>query len=137
MGTTKSLGDVSVSYLLHHIGAYSHSTADSDLTPAGVVQALHIKYEWEKERAFGIPLPDKIYTSPLTRALRTCDIAFDWLVKGEGRTPVLVVEVSSSIRGVTANPSRSKELSRGKRNVHLRQTTVADIYQNRIPEFSY
>ncbi len=70
------------------------STADSDLTPAGVNQALAIKSEWEKESKFGIPLPGKIYTSPLTRALRTCDIAFDWLVQGEAKSSVLVVEVT-------------------------------------------
>jgi hypothetical protein len=59
-----------------------------------VIQALHIKDEWEKERAFGMPMPDKVYTSPLTRALRTCDIAFGWLKKIQPQAPLMVVEVS-------------------------------------------
>ncbi|KAF9448759.1 phosphoglycerate mutase [Macrolepiota fuliginosa MF-IS2] len=73
---------------------------DSDLTPAGVIQALLIKHEWEKEQAFGIPVPDKIYTSPLTRALRTCDIAFDWLAKDEVKGPVFVVENCREENGI-------------------------------------
>jgi len=40
--------------------------ADPDLTVTGIAQALYIKNEWEKERAFGIPFLDKVYTSPLT-----------------------------------------------------------------------
>lgn len=68
--------------------------ADSDLTPVGIAQALRIKEEWDKEHDFGIPCPEKIYTSPLTRALKTCDIAFDWIINKQ--KSVLVVEVSAS-----------------------------------------
>ena len=67
--------------------------ADSDLTAVGERQALHIKTEWDKERASGMPFPDIIYTSPLLRALRTCDIALGALAKDSDWMPVVVIEV--------------------------------------------
>jgi len=90
------------------------TAADPDLTVTGIAQALYIKNEWEKERAFGIPLLDKIYTSPLTRALQTCNIAFGWLKKCQPKLPILVVEVSTKVVSVelffeTFDPQNCRE----------------------------
>ncbi|KAJ3566660.1 hypothetical protein NP233_g6866 [Leucocoprinus birnbaumii] len=82
---------------------------DSDLTIEGVNQALHIKNEWEKELSFGIPALDKIYTSPLTRALKTCNIAFGGMKKDHCSVPILVVENCREENGVhTYDKRRSR-----------------------------
>lgn len=48
---------------------------------------------WEKERPFGIPLPEKLYTSPLTRAIRTNQVTFDDTILPSG-PKTIIVEVS-------------------------------------------
>ncbi|KAF9226834.1 phosphoglycerate mutase-like protein [Gyrodon lividus] len=50
---------------------------DPQLTQLGVQQAKEARLEWEKEGLFDIPSPEKLYTSPLTRAIRTNQITFD------------------------------------------------------------
>ncbi|RPD62745.1 phosphoglycerate mutase-like protein, partial [Lentinus tigrinus ALCF2SS1-7] len=44
---------------------------DPDLTQLGIDQAKAAREAWATERAFGIPLPERHYASPLQRALRT------------------------------------------------------------------
>ncbi|RDX50328.1 phosphoglycerate mutase-like protein [Lentinus brumalis] len=44
---------------------------DPDLTQLGLDQARAARELWKTERAFGIPLPERHYSSPLQRALRT------------------------------------------------------------------
>ncbi|KAI9574378.1 histidine phosphatase superfamily [Boletus coccyginus] len=50
---------------------------DPLLTPLGEQQAQMAHAAWDGERRFGIPLPEKLYTSPLTRAIRTHQVTFD------------------------------------------------------------
>ena len=47
---------------------------------------------WDKELSAGLGTPSKIYSSPLSRALRTCFISFDALLEDDSK--VLIVEVS-------------------------------------------
>ena len=94
MGMARSFGDVRRSC---HIGSrhdrQRHSKADPQLTPLGEQQAQEAHAAWEKERQFGIPLPGKLYTSPLTRAIRTNQVTFDDAILPSGpRT--MIVEVS-------------------------------------------
>ncbi|KAF8138803.1 histidine phosphatase superfamily [Boletus edulis] len=49
---------------------------DPQLTPLGEQQAQEAHAAWKTERLFGIPLPEKLYTSPLTRAIRTHQVTF-------------------------------------------------------------
>ncbi|KXN88387.1 putative phosphomutase PMU1, partial [Leucoagaricus sp. SymC.cos] len=84
---------------------------DADLTAVGIIQALHIKTEWEREQAFGIPLPDKIYTSPLTRALRTCNIAFGHPKQNHPSIPIVVVENCREENGVYTYDKRGSKAS--------------------------
>ncbi|KAF8841585.1 phosphoglycerate mutase-like protein [Paxillus ammoniavirescens] len=67
---------------------------DPQLTQLGVQQAQDARLEWEKERLFDIPLPQKFYTSPLTRAIRTNQITFD----DETLVPGLKTTVVENIR---------------------------------------
>jgi len=49
---------------------------DPELTSIGKDQAVIAHEGWTTERPFGILLPQKLYCSPLTRAMQTCEITF-------------------------------------------------------------
>ena len=66
--------------------------ADAELTPLGMDQAADAQSAWKEELAFDAPLPDKMYCSPLTRALRTHQITYQDHIPA-GKT--VVVEVQS------------------------------------------
>jgi broad specificity phosphatase PhoE len=103
--------------------------ADPQLTQLGVQQAQDARLEWEKERLFDIPLPQKLYTSPLTRAIRTNQITFDeTLVPGLKTTVVEVARVPVLRRSKHSN--LIPENSRAQRRAHLRQ----EAYAIRNPE---
>ncbi|KAG1735029.1 histidine phosphatase superfamily [Suillus lakei] len=50
---------------------------DPELTTLGKDQAKSAHDAWKQERGFNIPLPGKLYCSPLTRAIHTNKITFD------------------------------------------------------------
>ncbi|KAG6369487.1 histidine phosphatase superfamily [Boletus reticuloceps] len=78
---------------MHHlISPTCRLTADPQLTPLGEQQAWDAHVAWETERRFGIPVPEKLYTSPLTRAIRTSQITFDNLIVCDLRTTINVRE---------------------------------------------
>lgn len=56
---------------------------DSELTEIGINQALEAKRGWEAELPFKITLPEKLYSSPLTRALDTLRITFQEITIGD------------------------------------------------------
>jgi len=64
----------------------------------GEGQAAYANAMWKQELASNIPLPSKLYCSPLTRALKTCMITFDPIMDFKslpiGRK-LLIVEVRS------------------------------------------
>ncbi|KAI0712526.1 phosphoglycerate mutase-like protein [Earliella scabrosa] len=49
---------------------------DAELTQTGIEQAVAAREAWKTERAYGVPLPQKHYGSPLSRALHTFDETF-------------------------------------------------------------
>lgn len=49
---------------------------DAKLTPKGIEQAGLVNEMWRSEVPRGIPIPDVVYTSPLSRAIITADITF-------------------------------------------------------------
>ena len=49
---------------------------------------------WEREMAANIPIPRKLYCSPLTRALQTCEITFKSVIDFAEIKPV-ILEASS------------------------------------------
>ncbi|KAN0092730.1 Histidine phosphatase superfamily [Tylopilus felleus] len=63
---------------------------DSRLTLLGEQQAQEAHAAWKKERQFGIPLPEKLYTSPLTRAIRTHQVTFDGTLLPSGPKAIIV-----------------------------------------------
>jgi len=79
---------------------------DPQLTPLGEQQAQQAHAAWEKERLFGIPLPEKLYTSPLTRAIRTNHVTFDGTILPSG-PKTLIVENMREHNGVHTCDRRS------------------------------
>ncbi|KAF7334999.1 F-box domain-containing protein [Mycena venus] len=63
-------------------------TADPGLSGVGKAQAADANETWKVERAAGIPLPERLYCSPMTRAMQTNVITFD----GVSDTCVVVLE---------------------------------------------
>ncbi|KAJ8474034.1 hypothetical protein ONZ45_g16086 [Pleurotus djamor] len=83
---------------------------DAEITPLGVSQAENAKAAWQTELANGLRIPDAMYVSPLSRALRTWEITFadDKRFKKAGRP--LVMEACREQYGVhTCDQRRSKE----------------------------
>ncbi|KAL4076311.1 histidine phosphatase superfamily [Scleroderma citrinum] len=62
----------------------------------GQVDEVHA--EWQKEHRFGIPLPDKLYCSPLTRAIQTNERTFSGLLPGDRKT--VIVENIRELLGI-------------------------------------
>jgi len=82
---------------------------DPQLTQLGVQQAQDARLEWEKERLFDIPLPQKLYTSPLTRAIRTNQITFDeTLVPGLKTTVVEKIREHNGVHTCDKRRARSE-----------------------------
>lgn len=79
---------------LHLDGLTAKISADPDLTDVGISQAQDAHAAWEAERKLkvGIPLPEKLYCSPMTRAMHTHVITFDGIITGENRK-TLILEV--------------------------------------------
>jgi broad specificity phosphatase PhoE len=62
---------------------------DPDLTDTGKDQAAMAHTSWIEELAFGLPLPEKLYCSPMTRALQTHAITFNGIIDKSYKTVVL------------------------------------------------
>jgi broad specificity phosphatase PhoE len=58
----------------------------------GKDQAKAAHDAWKRECDFDIPLPEKLYSSPLTRAIHTNKITFDSIIPKSQRT--MIIEVS-------------------------------------------
>ncbi|KAG1801943.1 histidine phosphatase superfamily [Suillus subaureus] len=62
---------------------------DPELTTLGKDQAKAVHDAWKQERKFGIPIPEKLYCSPLTRAIHTNKISFDSIIPQSQRTMII------------------------------------------------
>ena len=67
-------------------------TADPDLTEMGEKQAIAARRAWEEELSCQMPLPQRLYCSPLTRAIRTNILTFEGIITGDNlKTMILEV----------------------------------------------
>ena len=114
--------------------------ADPKLTPLGIKQAHVIQDIWKTESLHGLTPPHRLYCSPLSRALHTCDIMLDRVFQ-HNYHPVTVVEVSNGfIIPYVASKYRLfniSELSRNTRRVHLRQAQTKSVYSLIFPSFRF
>ncbi|TFK22033.1 phosphoglycerate mutase [Coprinopsis marcescibilis] len=78
---------------------------DPLLTPTGLDQAKEVRSVWERELAAGLGTPSKVYSSPFSRVLKTCFIAFDGLLEDDSK--VLIVESVREENGVHTCDKRS------------------------------
>lgn len=61
---------------------------DPLLTPLGISQAARNTVAWTQEAKAGAPLPERLYSSPLSRAMSTLEITWEDLLLDEVR-PVI------------------------------------------------
>ncbi|KAH8106394.1 phosphoglycerate mutase [Phellopilus nigrolimitatus] len=78
---------------------------DPRLTALGEDQARDANALWKQELQAGIPLPAKLYCSPMTRALQTCQFTFAGVIDFSKRTP-LIMENCREIYGVNTCDQR-------------------------------
>lgn len=69
--------------------------ADPRLTPIGEEQARNVHAAWEREILRGVPVPQRFYCSPLTRAIRTLELTFEGVLPAHLKP--LVLEVISIV----------------------------------------
>lgn len=62
---------------------------DPELTMLGEDQAKAAHDAWKQEHKFDIPIPGKLYCSPLTRAIHTNKITFDSIIPQSQRTMII------------------------------------------------
>jgi broad specificity phosphatase PhoE len=97
MATESLCGDVSsTAQAMSHIRAQSAITADPELTELGVEQAKHAYRAWKAELEYNIPLPEKLYSSPMRRAIKTNQVTFEGLLRPGLKTTI--VEAGRSLR---------------------------------------
>lgn len=93
------------------------SLADPLLTAKGIAQAQHTREVWEQELQHGLVPPGKIFCSPHSRALKTCEIVFDGYF-ADGR--VTVVEVRGLLFCTLIHEAYAQiELPGGERGSYL------------------
>ena len=82
----------SVSSPVHWIALpHSFMIADPELTDLGKHQARLAHELWEEELKFDIPVPGKLYCSPLTRAIHTNAITFDSIISKRQKSMIIEV----------------------------------------------
>ncbi|KAG9317783.1 histidine phosphatase superfamily [Chiua virens] len=80
---------------------------DPELNELGVEQARDVNRAWRAELNYNIPLPEKLYTSPLSRAIKTNQISFENLLSPDLKTTI--VEIVREKTGVSTFNRRRKK----------------------------
>ncbi|KIM58756.1 hypothetical protein SCLCIDRAFT_16671 [Scleroderma citrinum Foug A] len=99
--------------------------SDPALTPKGEGQADEAHAAWQEELQFGLPLPDKLYCSPLTRAIRTNQRTFSGLLPA-GRKTVIVENVREEFGVHTCDQRRTRS--------YIQQTSPEYIIEDGFTE---
>ncbi|KAG8968970.1 hypothetical protein FRC03_005236 [Tulasnella sp. 419] len=76
---------------------------DAELTDLGVLQAQEINARWKEELPRSIPVPTKLFSSPLQRAARTLELSF----QGIPTTKPLIMENLREVLGEHTCDKRS------------------------------
>jgi hypothetical protein len=89
--------------------AFLIPAADPRLTPIGEEQARSAHAAWEREILRGLPVPQRFYCSPLTRAIRTLQLTFEGILPADLKP--LILEVTPFMPPCTSiNLVRDSEL---------------------------
>ncbi|CEQ38919.1 SPOSA6832_00375 [Sporobolomyces salmonicolor] len=91
---------------------------DPVLTPLGIAQAQAVNKAWKEQLRDGVPLPQRLYSSPLSRAASTLNITWKDILIDQGEVTPLFVEHMREVMGVhtcalfgTATPLSSDQRS--------------------------
>ncbi|KAG9028250.1 hypothetical protein FRB95_006656 [Tulasnella sp. JGI-2019a] len=71
---------------------------DAELTEVGVGQAQQVNELWKQEIDAGMPIPTQLYSSPFSRALKTCKVTFGDILINHQRVFPVERSRSSSLR---------------------------------------
>lgn len=101
-------GELTWGRALRHIAVFAHlsdlafliPTADPRLTPIGEGQARSAHTAWEREILRGLPVPQRFYCSPLTRAICTLQLTFEGIIPPDLKP--LILEVTSFMPSCTS-----------------------------------
>ncbi|KAL4076312.1 hypothetical protein J3A83DRAFT_4186958 [Scleroderma citrinum] len=105
-----------------------NSPADPDLTPLGESQSNEAHALWETEPQIGLPLPEEMDCSPLSRAIRTHQLTFKELLSDDCQTTIIEVINKSCFlvidsRSVPRMPARLVDSIPSTRDAHERKST--------------
>jgi bisphosphoglycerate-dependent phosphoglycerate mutase len=109
------------------------SLADAELTAKGKGEAAIANTVWKEERAMAvpIPLPERMYCSPLTRAMQTHAITFEG-VSGQ-RAVVVEVGIFYLFNPFAYYCPESLECSRVVRRANVQQAQDTRLHRRSIP----
>ncbi|KAI9574307.1 histidine phosphatase superfamily [Boletus coccyginus] len=62
---------------------------DPELTELGIEQAKNAHQAWKTELEYSIPLPEKLYSSPMRRAIKTNQVTFEGLLRPDLKTTIV------------------------------------------------
>ncbi|KAG8218971.1 histidine phosphatase superfamily [Butyriboletus roseoflavus] len=101
---------------------------DPRLTELGQQQARDAHSAWKEERRFDIPIPEKLYTSPLTRAIQTNQLTFD-----ESIVPGLEVTILENVREYFGVFTPDKRRSRTEIHEEFPEYLFEDDFKDEDP----
>lgn len=127
-------GAVSILFIKCTTSLADWDTADPNLTEIGTGQAAMAHALWKAELADGLPLPEKLYCSPMSRALQTHSITFVGIIVDENCKTV-VLEVWIIYHSYWYLWCSYPELPRAIRQVYMRQAEESEFYTVKIPSF--
>ncbi|GAA5895129.1 hypothetical protein JCM5296_000888 [Sporobolomyces johnsonii] len=80
---------------------------DAALTPLGIEQAQAVNKAWKEQRRDGVPLPQRLYSSPLSRAASTLNITWKDILIDQGEVTPMIVEHMREVIGLHTCDQRS------------------------------
>ncbi|TFK63303.1 phosphoglycerate mutase [Pluteus cervinus] len=81
---------------------------DPELTPLGISQAEEVRDVLEEELAAKLHLPSKLYSSPFTRALNTCQIQWENILISDTNTVSVLEDCRETIGVHTCDKRRTR-----------------------------
>ncbi|SCZ90286.1 BZ3500_MvSof-1268-A1-R1_Chr1-3g01894 [Microbotryum saponariae] len=85
---------------------------DPPLTPLGRRQAEDINTAWKRQVAEGVPLPERLYSSPFTRAADTLQITWHDILLNKGLKPLILERLRETIGCHTCDKRSEKTIIR-------------------------
>ncbi|KAI0042678.1 phosphoglycerate mutase-like protein [Auriscalpium vulgare] len=81
---------------------------DPNLTPLGEGQARNANTAWRLELSRGVPIPQRLYVSPMKRAFRTYQLTFDGILPEPRSTPIILENVREEYGEHTCDKRRTR-----------------------------